>query len=308
MAQNLRAKVFISCGQRKDSEEVLIAEQIADRLGKKGFEPYIAVQQESLRGLKENIFQELSLSEYFLFVDFKREEISDGVHRGSLFCHQELAIASFLDIPFLGFQEQGVSPDDGILKFIQTNCTAFTDRHTLANVIADKIELASWNPRWKNQLRMERDPEQFSEHLQTNGKIGRFFFITVKNLNPYKFARNCYVFPESIYDLGAAKKIPVQIIELKWSGYILPNATIPPSSQRPFDSFFVLQDNPETPCFRIYSDSIHFIPRIKGPGDYLLTYVVISENFSTVRGTFKMHLDNKLDNTRLTESSENPGI
>jgi hypothetical protein len=143
MTQNLRAKVFISCGQRKDSDEVVIAQQIADRLEKKEFEPYIAVQQASLRGLKENIFQELSLSEYFLFVDFKREKISDSIYRGSLFCHQELAIASFLDIPVLGFQEQGVSPDDGILSFLQANCTPFTDRHTLANVIADKMNWLS---------------------------------------------------------------------------------------------------------------------------------------------------------------------
>jgi len=301
MDDNLRARVFISCGQRKESDEVVIAQQIGERLEKKGFEPYVAVQQSSLRGLKENIFQELSLSEYFLFVDFKREKISDNTYRGSLFCHQELAIASYLDIPVLGFQEQGVSPDDGILRFLQANCTPFSDRHTLANVIADKIELAEWNPHWKNQLKMERDPSQFAENPQVPGnRMARFFYITVKNLNIYKHARNCYAFLESAYDLSAEEKIPVRLIEFKWSGYVLPNATILPSSQRPLDAFFVFNDNPETPYFRVFSDSDHFIPRIKGPGDYLLTYMVISDNFSTVRETFRMHLENKVDNIRLT--------
>jgi hypothetical protein len=138
----IQSKVFISCGQRKESEEVVIAEQIADRLRKKGFDPYIAVQQQTLKGLKENIFEELSSSEYFLFVDFKREKLDEQTWRGSLFCHQELAIASFLDMPVLGFQESGVKKDDGILSYLQANCTPFSDKHTLANVIADKVDLA----------------------------------------------------------------------------------------------------------------------------------------------------------------------
>jgi hypothetical protein len=178
-----------------------------------------------------------------------------------------------------------------------------TDRHTLANVIADKIELAGWNPHWKNELRMERDPSQFSEALQVPvNRMVRFFYITVKNLNIYKHARNCYAFLESAYDLNAQEKIPVQLIEFKWSGYVLPNATILPSSQRPLDAFFVFKDSPETPYFRVFSDSDHFIPRIKGPGDYLLTYKVISDNFSTIKETFKMHLDNKLDSIQLTSA------
>ena len=102
----MKAKVFISCGQRKNTDEVMIADQISNRLSQKGYEPYIAVQQQSLNGLKENIFNELSTSEYFVFIDFKREFIafdkealSKSIeYRGSLFCHQELALASYLDI------------------------------------------------------------------------------------------------------------------------------------------------------------------------------------------------------------------
>lgn len=68
-----KARIFISCGQRKDTDEVAIANQIADKLEKElGFEsPYIAVQEQRLEGVKENIFRRLSNSEYFLFIDFK---------------------------------------------------------------------------------------------------------------------------------------------------------------------------------------------------------------------------------------------
>src|SRR5438874_9303687 len=94
-----RALVFISCGQRKESDEPAIAQRIAERLEELGFDTYIAVQRQSLRSLRENIFEHLRDAEYFLFVDFPREELIplDGTQherRGSLFSHQELAIAS----------------------------------------------------------------------------------------------------------------------------------------------------------------------------------------------------------------------
>jgi hypothetical protein len=87
MANDIRAKVFISCGQRKESDgaefdEVKIAHEVAGVLENKddkdmGFETYIAVYDRSLRGLKENIFSHLETSEYFLFFDFRREQFAN---------------------------------------------------------------------------------------------------------------------------------------------------------------------------------------------------------------------------------------
>ena len=84
------------------------------------------MDEQTLRGLKENIFPQLQDSEYFVFVDFKREKLVPHrrgktgklQHRGSLFSHQELALASFLDLQLLAFQEKGVKQDDGILRFL----------------------------------------------------------------------------------------------------------------------------------------------------------------------------------------------
>src|SRR5438552_11625918 len=154
----LRARVFISCGQSKHSDEVETAQKIARRLQELGFDPYIAVEEQTLRGLKENIFSQLEKSEYFVFVDFKREQLAGSdppVHRGSLFSHQELALASFVDIPVLAFQEKGVRPHDGILRFLQANCTPFTDRHLLPNVIADAVQERNWNSNFRNDLVLE---------------------------------------------------------------------------------------------------------------------------------------------------------
>ena len=73
-----RARVFVSCGQRRESEELEIAEKIESELRSNGFDPYVARQEQSLKGVKENIFQKLSNSEYFVFIDFKREKLANS--------------------------------------------------------------------------------------------------------------------------------------------------------------------------------------------------------------------------------------
>src|SRR5262245_16221700 len=134
-----RARVFISCGRNKQSDEVEIARQIEDTLKGLGFNPYIAVEQQSLLGLKEAIFSQLERSEYFVFVDFKRERLgAEETHRGSLFAHQELAVASFLEIPVIALQEDGIKSDDGILQALHTNAMPFSDRRRVAAMVAEQ--------------------------------------------------------------------------------------------------------------------------------------------------------------------------
>ena len=52
------ARVFISSGQNKESDEVAVASAVRDQLSEMGFDPYIAVQEQTFRGLKENIFRQ----------------------------------------------------------------------------------------------------------------------------------------------------------------------------------------------------------------------------------------------------------
>ncbi len=73
MNNSLKARVFISCGQRQD--ELKIVKEIASKLDVLGYDPYIAVEEQTLKGFKENILDHLSKSEYFLFMDFKREKL-----------------------------------------------------------------------------------------------------------------------------------------------------------------------------------------------------------------------------------------
>ena len=296
-----RARVFISCGQMKGSDEVMIASKIRDRIEVLGFDPYIAVEEQTLAGLKENIFRQLSHSEYLVFVDFKREQLSNTdppLHRGSLFSHQELAIASYLEIQVLAFQESGVKPDDGILRFLQANAIPFTDRQLLPHMIEDEVQRRSWSSRWKAELVLERDRAQYSEtRLLDTGKDVRFFHINVHNRHQSRIARNCYVYLEEAAKLEPRLEILFKKTEFKWAGYSQANASILPGESRPFDAFFVLHESPLVLQFNTFATGTDFIPRIAGEGRYELRYLVLSDNFSEARASFVLDLKSPLGAT-----------
>jgi len=302
-----RAKVFISCGQNRIFDEVEIAHKIAERLSQLGYEPYIAVEEQTLRGVIDNIFGQLETSEYFIFIDFKREPIINNdkqICRGSLFCHQELALASYLGLPIVAFQEKGVKQEDGLMSFLQANSILFTDRHLLPNVIADTIQQRCWNPQWKNQLYLDREIGQFVDANRfPENRIARYFHVWVKNLNPFKPAINCYVYLEQIHDVSNNSCIPIETIEFEWAGYTQPNVVILPNSSRHFRAFNILHQNAKNLYFDLFTDSTRFIPKITGPGDFELTYVVISENFPPARRTFSLFLGNKIDEIRFQPKS-----
>lgn len=298
--RSTRARVFVSCGQDKSSGEVTVASEIRDRLYELGYDPYIAVREQTLRGLKENVFGQLSNSEYFVFVDFKRELLvpSEATHRGSLFCHQELAIAAYLDIPVLAFQEAGVKADDGILRFIQANAIQFRDRHLLSSVIADEVSKRKeiWDPYWRNELVLEREPQQYSRTL-LDGRWSRFFHVNVRNHHRRKTARNCCAYLERITQVGQRTEIPAKQVEFVWAGYGQPNAHIFAGKSRPFDGFFIFEDAPLELRFNVFATATDFVPRVAGEGTYDMEYTVVAENFPDVSATLTLNLNASPDAT-----------
>ena len=295
-----RARVFISCGQSRDTEEVVIADKVASRLSELDFEPYVAVVEQTLTGLVENIFNRLRASEYFIFIDFKRELIDRGTntHRGSLFSHQELAIASFLSIDnVLIFQERGVKQDDGMIRFLQGNATPFTDRNLLPNAIADRVSQSRWDPNWRNELLLSRASGEFSEVLQENGVMARFFHIDVCNRHRQKNATNCYVYLDKIVSDGVENH--VRTVENKWTGTMLPNVGMAASSLRQFDAFMIRHDAPTTARFLSLTDSPDFIVTLPQQGQYQLFYRVMSDNFPPAQASFNLNLSNVVVNTTL---------
>ncbi len=298
-----QAKVFVSCGQKDDEERVIAREIERLLVDKLHYDAYVAVEQHSLLGLRENIFEHLRTSEYFLFVDFCREEVSsagDERCRGSLFCHQELALASFLELDALCFREGGALKLDGMMQAIQANPVEFSNRAVLVDLIRKSILAApQWKPNWKNVLRMERDPAEYTDAQVGARGTGRFFHVRVANLNRWRPALGCYVYLDRIRRLPDGDDIPLRIVETKWAGYVEPTAVIRPAMDRQFDAVWIPHQASLVPQFSLFTDSGAYAPRFEGPGDFELTYVVSSENFPAVTGRYLLHLEEDLAKVRL---------
>jgi len=276
------ARVFVSCGQR-DGEEKQIAHDVKKMLDGLGYEAYLAVYDQTLRSLRENIFAKLGdQTEYFLFVDFCREKIdASGNCRGSLFSHQELAIASFLgfDDDVLVFQEKGLLERDGMIGAFQANATSFSDRSGLIDVIKKRVE-SQWRKDWRRKLALDQADDPDCEAVpQQCGATGFFFHIRAKNRHIRATARNCYAFLRSVREAPTSETRSFEAAELMWAGYDFPNAIIPPGNcPRRFNAVWFNSASPREPRFKIFSDWPRNIPRLRSPGAYVLEYEVVSDN------------------------------
>lgn len=304
---NLRSRVFISCGQRKETEENEIASRIKTELEQMGFDPYVAVQESTLKGVKENLFHQLANSEYFIFIDFKREKLlidgKESDYRGSLFSHQELAIASFLDIQFIAFQEEGVKKDDGLLKFVQANCIPFSSRTKLPEIALSKVKEKGWDPTWRNEIKLSREATDLEE-ANTSAGPGRFYHIRVSNNHRDRIAHNCVGYIEGIRDLGTNSTRMPELVELKWKGSTREAVSIAPSMFRYLDALHVFYLDPTVAYLGLNQSLVDWggyyqAYQIKGPGDYEISYVVFSEAFPYARLTLRLHLGRQVSEARL---------
>jgi len=293
-----KARVFLSCGQTKGADEPEIARGIRDKLEACGFECYVAVDDQSPLGLRENIFRQLELSDYFIIIDFRREKLNEDKYRGSLFSNQELAIASFLETPLLVFQEEGVKQLDGILGALQANAAVFFDRSKLPDRILEdvqgKLDSGDWPISTRNQLVLQLPEMPFVEALAKypdgHSYPRRHFHVAVRNCHHRKVALECYAYIEGIRDLQKNTIIPTKTIEFKWAGSRLPAVRVAPSGIRLFDAFHVRHDYPSAIEFNAITDSSDYMPRIPGPGNYEVTYAVDSQNFPVARAAFRLRV------------------
>jgi hypothetical protein len=302
---SMNARVFVSCGQNRESNELETARSIAARLASLGFIPYVASEEQTLRGLKDNIFARLAASEYFVFVDLKRERFKDTDEcRGSLFSHQELAIASYLDIEVLAFQEAGVKQLDGIMAFLQANVIPFTDRHLLPNVIADKVAERGWKPNWRRALEIKRDPDQQKDaNIGTTTRIYRYVHASVHNHRRARAAVHTYGYLDRITNLADDADLPLRTVELKWAGFVFPNALIRAGGYREIDCCWIDHATPSVARFSSFADSPDYEPLIKGPGRYRLHYTVIADGFGAAHAELELVLGTQIQDATLLQIS-----
>jgi len=296
------AKVFNSCGQASEAERHT-AKAIGEELDRLGFDFYIAVEEVSLRGLKENIFEQLASSEYFLFVDFPRERLDNGdERRGSLFSHQELAIASFLDMPVLAFRHHDVKELDGLARFLHMNSVPFGDVDLLPALVQEQVRTRGWDPNWKNALWVERPDYLDIDVVNNEQRPARFFHLPVINNHRSKTATNCIGYVESIGRVDSSEAIPHLLVELRWAGSIVPSVAIPPKHTRFLDVGFVYHDQPGIMLLNSFATSFRFGEPLIGPGKFRVTYLVVADGFAPARSTVEVTLSDDFNSVEVIQA------
>jgi hypothetical protein len=316
----MKAQIFLSCGQNPDYDEPRFVQLIKDKIISLGFdEPYVAVHIQSPRSIRENVFKQMQESDYFLLIDFKREELGkdkDGqlIHRGSLFTNQELALASFLEMEMMLFQEAGVRQRDGMLDAIQGNATPFSDRNKLPDLIAEEIRRRVWTTETRNTLALSVYPNSASRLDQTksDGRFSRPFHIKVDNLHHRKDARNCFAYLDEVVDLNSNRSISKnekwETVEFKWAGTRLASVRIAPKpSYRNFDAVWLFVNQQQQIGMGFFDSVVpaltDYFPHQLRPGRYRLTFVVVSDNFSPVRKNFIFEFGQTLESGKLSEET-----
>jgi hypothetical protein len=305
----MEAKIFLSCGQCENSDEPQVAKRIEAKLGKLGFHCYVAAKVQSLRSLRENIFDQLRDTDYMVFVDFKREKLdAKKTHRGSLFANQELAIASFLEIPVVAFQERRVEKRHGMLGALHVNFdkfTTFSSRNALPDVVCkcvrEKLTSKEWSNSTRNLLILKRASEPVDAHRPNDKATLRIFHLAVQNHHHRKAALNCFPYLDCIEDLRTAQQIPLKTVEYKWRGTVLQAVRIGPCQSREFDAFWFKHGNPGELGFGVATDSVDYYPRLPGPGTYRLTFSVVSDNFAPATKDFTLELGTTVDTVKFEE-------
>ncbi|MGI0080647.1 MAG: hypothetical protein ACRECH_13615 [Nitrososphaerales archaeon] len=282
------------------------------RLEEIGYEVYVAKIAQSLEDLTEGIFRNINDSEYYIFIDFKRELCDNGekkFYRGSLFTNQELALAKLLDLKVIPFQEDGIERE-GIASFIGLNPTIFSDRTSIIDKVIAQVK-KEWRPNWKNQLRLERSKTEYvrAAHIPLQ-RWGRWYHVTVLNLNKEKMAHQCAGYLEKVVNVETLIDLtPENLVEFKWRDVTTATVPIPPNKSRHLDAFYVFEDQPLIvyPAVNPFiADSTEVLFTLRGPAKYELTYVVFSDDFQPARETFILEMDNDINVMRFYRKGQPP--
>jgi hypothetical protein len=320
MNSSPQARVFISCGPQKTTDEIDVAHKIGEKLRDKGFEPYIGQEDGTLKGLKENTLKRLGESEYLILVHFKNERVykpredgtllDTGKHRGSILSHEVFAASASRNVEFILLEDQGIKEEERISRLVEVDRIEFTDKHVIPDLVAEKVEEKKWTPKWRNELTLETDKKDIEDtpHIRMEEKSFRYYYVRAKNLHHDKIAYQCAAYLEKVKILSTGEEREFDLMEFKLKGITTERVVIPAMRERAFDAFRVRYDSPSTAYFginQLIMDYTGYLLKysLAGPGDFEVTFILVSENFPPVRETFKLHIGTKLEDIEFVNAS-----
>jgi hypothetical protein len=282
--QTPQARVFISCGQRTEEEKGL-GSSCKKHFERRGFSVYLAEAVQSLEALTENIFNHLRNSEYAVFIDCARGEVSPGEFiRGSVFVNQELAIAAFLGIVSRVFHEEGVTRE-GVAEYLIAKPVLFKSRPQFLGKL--RRQTKEWRSDWRNELFLDFYRVVPDIGLQ-DGRSADWYHLKVVNNHLNTYARNCVAYISRIEYSDTGQEINVGNFELVWAGTGLFERHILPKRQAEIDAFLIIRGENVIRFNHRPSTSTEYGMPLLEKGNYFITYLLVSENFEQVIRTFKL--------------------
>ena len=290
----LKSKVFVSCGQAS-KQEIEAAGKIRQLLSKRGFQPYVAKEVQTVFEINSGIVAELKNSDCYIFVNFRRDRIGSHEFRGSLFSNQEFAIAYALGFDrMLVLNQEGVKPE-GMLAYIGCNTGDFADPSSCLRAVERALDAAGWKadysrrlvagaPHFSNQVR-------YSDGLTT--VTGQILYLDISNCRPDAAALSTTARLKNFRHAGTKTwtvcEIQSPLKATKTRGY---SHTIFPNSSEAFDLLCIgeCSDAPgETKVF--LNCALDLLPKPNlpiAPGVWEFEYEFYAIGFPVLRVLLKM--------------------
>lgn len=290
------SKVFISCGQG-DDEERQITSQIKTWLIGQGYNPYVAIETQSIQDVNTSIIGNLKTSDYYIFIDFAREKIGrkncSPIFRGSLFTNQELAVAYMLEFDEVLYLQQNNVKLEGIGKYLLSNALPFKRKSEVPSLIETTVVKKGWNPSYSRHLTLGQPiyagEWEYGDH--TGSYSDHIWHLSVKNLRHDIAAFDTVA---RLNEIVAANGNTIQTRDrnfLKWAGKKAAySVTILPMDECGFDLFALDQANNSLLRLHSEEDKPPRQPIITIPGRYVLHYQLFSKGFPMLEFNLQLNL------------------
>lgn len=281
-----KALVFLSCGQRDDEREC--ATKVQQVIEKDfGLQCYNADSQQGFDDVM-SITKNLSRADYYLFIDFKRDQEKDGMPI-SLFTHQEFALARAWRITeMLAFKEKGLR-SYGMLQYVLAHPVEF-ERPQLEDLVRENIRKKGWKADYsRNLIASTLVRSELATYRDGHGEnLEEIWRVTIQNGRTDRAAINTVAILDHVCESATGKAKRPDTTFLKWSGQNIYQRTILPDDSGEIDAFS-LRVSQEGVFLHSASDVFPREPIITMHGEYILQYLLYADSSPPRR--FKIRLN-----------------
>ena len=296
------SKVFISCGQTPKEKDV--ANDVASWLRSQGFNPYVAIEVQSILDINGGIIDELKSSDYYLFMNFRRERVlghNGEFFRGSIYANQELSIAFTLGFDKMIFLNQTGTRREGMFAYIGSNTPEFDSYDEVLPVVKSAVQKARWDPDYSRNLVVANphwSPPNVLYADHTGQRLIKALYIEIHNKRSDRGAIDTVIRLAHIIYPNRHRVLSPDRSHLKCSGSAnLYSQIIWPQSQVSYDILALDMNNQSQVFLSSAMDVTPRRPMIAQTGNYVLEYEVFSQGFPPAGFSIELNLTGNHNST-----------